>query len=92
MAEPYANTLATVATGRTALVARFRAIASRIEELPLDAAAEVLVLLEPAVAPGRPGPRRGQVRLVLEIWEAKSVSSNQAPSPAAPCAPSHPSR
>ena len=58
MAEPYANTLATVATGRTALVARFRAIASRIEELPLDAAAEVLVLLEPAVAPGRPGPRR----------------------------------
>jgi hypothetical protein len=50
MPEPYADTLATVAAGRTALVARLRAIAARIEALPLDAAAEVLVLLEPAVA------------------------------------------
>ena len=49
MPEPYADTLATVAAGRTALVARLRAIASRVEGLPLDAAAEVLVLLEPAV-------------------------------------------
>jgi hypothetical protein len=40
----------TVAAGRSALVARLRAIASRLEELPLDTAAEVLVLLEPAVA------------------------------------------
>jgi hypothetical protein len=50
MPEPYAGTLATVATGRTALVARLRTIAARVEELPLDAAAEVLVLLEPAMA------------------------------------------
>jgi hypothetical protein len=50
MPEPYADTLATVATGRTALVARLRTIAARVEELPLDAAAEVLVLLEPALA------------------------------------------
>jgi hypothetical protein len=49
-AEPYADTFATVAAGRTALVARLRAIATRLEALPLDAAAEVLVLLEPAVA------------------------------------------
>ena len=50
MPEPYADTLATVAAGRTALVDRLRAVATRIEELPLDAAAEVLVLLEPATA------------------------------------------
>jgi hypothetical protein len=49
MPEVYAETLATVAAGRTAWVARLRAIAARIEELPLDAAAEVLVLLEQAV-------------------------------------------
>jgi hypothetical protein len=50
MEAPAADTLATVAAGRTALVARLRTIAARLEELPLDAAAEVLVLLEPAVA------------------------------------------
>ena len=50
MPEPYADTLATVAAGRTALVARLRAIAARIEALPLESAAEVLVLLEPAAA------------------------------------------
>jgi hypothetical protein len=50
MSEPFADTLATVAAGRTALVARLRAIAARVEALPLDAATEVLVLLEPAVA------------------------------------------
>jgi hypothetical protein len=36
--------------GRTALIARLRAIADRLEALPLDAAAEVLILLEPAMA------------------------------------------
>jgi hypothetical protein len=36
--------------GRTATVARLRALATRVEQLPLDAAAEVLVLLEPALA------------------------------------------
>jgi hypothetical protein len=50
MPDPYADTLATVAAGRTALVTRLCGIASRIEELPLDAAAEVLILLEPAMA------------------------------------------
>jgi hypothetical protein len=50
MPEPFSDTLATVAAGRTALVERLRAIAARVEALPLDAAAEVLVLLEPAVA------------------------------------------
>ena len=50
MPEPYADILATVATGRTALVARLRVLAARVEALPLESAAEVLVLLEPAVA------------------------------------------
>ena len=50
MPEPYANTLVTVAAGRTALVERLRTIADHVEALPLDAAAEVLVLLEPAAA------------------------------------------
>ena len=48
MPEPYADPLATVAAGRTALVTRLRTITKRIEQLPLDAAAAVLVLLEPA--------------------------------------------
>src|SRR5262249_9356002 len=50
MPEPYADTLATVAAGRTALVARLRTIAARVEALPLESAAELLVFLEPAVA------------------------------------------
>jgi hypothetical protein len=50
MPEPFTDTLATVAAGRTALVARLRTIAARLEALPPDAAAEVLVLLEPALA------------------------------------------
>jgi hypothetical protein len=39
MPEPFTDMLATVAAGRSALVARLRAIAARVEELPLDAAA-----------------------------------------------------
>jgi len=50
MPEPYADTLATVAAGRTALVARLRAIVARVEALPLESGAEVLMLLESAVA------------------------------------------
>jgi hypothetical protein len=50
MVEPYANTLATVAAERTALVGRLQALAARLEQLPLDTAADVLVLLEPALA------------------------------------------
>jgi hypothetical protein len=46
MPEPFADT----AAGRTAVVARLHALAARVEQLPLDAAAEVLVLLEPALA------------------------------------------
>ena len=50
MREPFADTLATVAAGRTALVARLRTIAARVEALPLESAAEVLMVLESAVA------------------------------------------
>jgi hypothetical protein len=47
---PHYSACPTLATGRTALVARLRTIAARVEALPLDSAAEVLVLLEPALA------------------------------------------
>jgi predicted trehalose synthase len=50
MPEPFTDTLATVAAGCTALVERLRDIADLLEELPLDAAAEVLIPLEPAMA------------------------------------------
>jgi hypothetical protein len=50
MPAPYTDTLAAVAAGRTALVARLRSLAARIEELPLESAAEVLGLLESALA------------------------------------------
>jgi hypothetical protein len=50
MVEPFADTLATVAAGRAALVARLRTIAARVEALPLESAAEVLIVLEAAVA------------------------------------------
>jgi hypothetical protein len=50
MPEPYADTLVTLAAGRAATVARLRTIAARVEALPLESAAEVLVLVEPAVA------------------------------------------
>jgi hypothetical protein len=46
--DPYQTTLPTVAAGRAAVVARLRALATRIDELPLDVAAEVLILIEPA--------------------------------------------
>ena len=48
--EPYQTTLPTVAAGRAESVSRLRGLATRLEELPLDIAAEVLVLLEPALA------------------------------------------
>jgi hypothetical protein len=50
MDAPAADTLATVAAGRTAAVVQLGPLATRLEQLPLDAAAEVLVLLEPALA------------------------------------------
>jgi hypothetical protein len=46
---PYETTLATVAAGRTAAAGQLRQLATRLEQLPLDDAAEVLVLLEPAL-------------------------------------------
>jgi hypothetical protein len=49
MPEPYTDTLATVAAGRAAAVTQLRALAAALEALPLDAVAEVLVLLEPAL-------------------------------------------
>ena len=45
----YETTPATVAAGRAATVAQLRTLASRLEQLPLDAVAEVLVLLDPAL-------------------------------------------
>jgi hypothetical protein len=43
------DTLATVAAGRTAVVTQLRQLATRLEALPLDSVAEVLVLLEPTL-------------------------------------------
>jgi hypothetical protein len=48
--DAYQTTLPTVAAGRAAVVARLRALATRIDEVPLDGAAEVLILVEPALA------------------------------------------
>src|SRR5262249_32518560 len=56
-ARAFSDTLATVAAGRTALVERFRTIAAQLEALPLDTAAEVLVLLE-RPSPNSSGRRR----------------------------------
>jgi hypothetical protein len=58
---PYGQTLATVAAGRTAAVGQLRQLATRLEQLPLDDAAEVLVLLEPAL-----DDLRRQAALVFE--------------------------
>jgi hypothetical protein len=49
MDEPYADTLATVAAGRTAAVAELRQLADRLEQIPLADVAEVLILLEPTL-------------------------------------------
>jgi hypothetical protein len=46
---PRGYTLPTVAAGRAGVVARLRALATRLDKLPLDAAADVLVLIEPAL-------------------------------------------
>jgi hypothetical protein len=49
MDEPHADTLATIAAGRTAAVAQLRDLAAQLDALPLDAVAEVVVLLEPTL-------------------------------------------
>jgi hypothetical protein len=61
MDAPAADTLTTLAAGRTAAVAELRQRAARLEALPLDAVAEVLVLLEPAL-----DDLRRQAALALE--------------------------
>ena len=61
MDEPYAETLPAVAAGRAALVAELRALAERVEQLPLDAVAEVLIGLEHPV-----GELRRAATIVLE--------------------------
>jgi hypothetical protein len=58
---PYGQTLATVAAGRTTAVGQLRQLATRLEQLPLDDDAEVLVLLEPAL-----DDLRRQAALVFE--------------------------
>jgi hypothetical protein len=45
----FQTTLSTLAPGRAAVVALLRALATRLDELPLDTAADVLVLVEPAL-------------------------------------------
>jgi hypothetical protein len=49
MADPYAETLARVAEGRAARVAQLHALATRLEQLPLEDAVHALVFLEPAL-------------------------------------------
>jgi hypothetical protein len=49
MSDDAARTLTAVAAGRAAAVAQLRKLATRLERLPLDAVAEVLVLLEPTL-------------------------------------------
>jgi hypothetical protein len=61
------DTLATLAAGRAAAVAELRALATRLDELPLAALAEVLVLLEPAL-----DALRRQPALVFERLPAAS--------------------
>jgi hypothetical protein len=51
----YATTLATVAAGRAAAVAELRQLADRLEQLPVDAAAEALVRLGARYAAARGG-------------------------------------
>ena len=48
--KPYTETLARVAEGRAASVAQLHALATRLEQLPLQDAVEALVFLEPVLA------------------------------------------
>jgi hypothetical protein len=47
--DTYQATMPAVVAGRAAVVARLRVLATRLDDLPLEAAAEVLVLIEPAL-------------------------------------------
>ena len=50
MPESYAETLSKVEAGRVGTVQRLRVLALRLEQLPLEVAADVLVILEPTLA------------------------------------------
>jgi hypothetical protein len=50
MAEGFAETLTRVAEGRAASVAQLHALATRLEQLPLEDAVDAVVFLEPALA------------------------------------------
>jgi hypothetical protein len=67
MDEPDVATLASVAAGRTAAVTQLRRLAAALEALPLDAVAEVLVLLEPVL-----DDLRSQAAVALERAPAES--------------------
>ena len=84
--DAFAQTLPTVAARRAAAVAQLRDLATRLEQLPLDAVAEVLVLLEPTL-----DDLRRQAALALECspvgrsrwrtrWIAASVGCGGAAS------------
>jgi hypothetical protein len=47
--DDYEATMPKVAAGRAAVITQLRALATRLEELPLEVAADVLVLVEPAL-------------------------------------------
>ena len=72
MPEPYTDTLATVAAGRAAAVAELRQLAAALEALPLAAAAEVLVLLEPVL-----DDLRRQAALALDHTRPRAPADQQ---------------
>src|SRR5262245_40560905 len=82
MPERFADTLATVAAGRTALVERFRTIAAQLEALPLDTAAEVLVLLErpsPNSSGGGAGAQaRARARRLMRLYHRTTPEDARA--------------
>ena len=63
----YSQMLETIAAGRAAAVAQLRQLATRLEQLPLDSVAEILVLLEPAL-----DDLRRQAAFALERAPAES--------------------
>jgi hypothetical protein len=93
MDEPYATTLATVAAGRAASVAELRRLAGRLEELPLDAVAEVLVLLALTTKPPRlqasDGYRAGCVSSQLSYTRKSEVAARLSRVNQWPSRPSH---
>src|SRR5262245_2676815 len=82
----YGPTLAVVAAGRTAALHQLRQSAGRLDQLPLDAAAEVLVLLEPALVALRrqaalaPRARTGQQLASCRVSaRSRQLSTHRCP-------------